>query len=140
MVENFAPHLIAVELRNRGWVDGAERERTLTFFRERKLVWVAVDMPRIEGSTIMPQVDEVTNPQLAYLRLHGRNLEWPKLKTAEERHTYDYSAAELEEVAVRVRALAEKARVIHVVANNHAQDFAPKAALGLKRALDLRRD
>lgn len=107
LVEKLAPHLLAFELRNRGWIDGAEHERTLAFFRERKLVWVAVDMPRIEGSTIMPVVDEVTNPQLAYLRLHGRKPEWPKLKTAEERHTYDYPVAELEGVAVRVRALAD---------------------------------
>ena len=71
LVEKFAPLLLAVELRNRGWIDGAEREQTFAFFRERKLVWVAVDMPCIEGSTIMPIIDEVTNPQLAYLRLHG---------------------------------------------------------------------
>jgi uncharacterized protein YecE (DUF72 family) len=140
LIEKFAPHLLAVELRNRGWIDGAEREPTLQFFRERKLVWVAVDMPRVEGSTIMPPCDEVTNPQLAYLRLHGRNPEWPKLKTAEERHTYEYPAGELEEVVARVRALAEKAAVVHVVANNHAQDFAPKAALALKRGLEPRRD
>ena len=43
---------------------------------------------------------------------------------------------ELNEVAARVQALAGKASVIHVVANNHAQDFAPKAALALKRVLD----
>jgi uncharacterized protein YecE (DUF72 family) len=137
LVDKFAPHLIAVELRNRGWVEGPERGRTLTFFRERKLVWVAVDMPSIEGSTIMPRVDEVTNPQLAYLRLHGRNPEWTKVKTTEERHTYDYPEEELKEIATRVRGLAEKSGKIHVVANNHAQDFAPKAALGLKRALNL---
>jgi uncharacterized protein YecE (DUF72 family) len=139
LVEKFAPHLIAVELRNRGWIDGDARERTLAFFRARKLVWVAVDMPAVEGSTIMPQVDEVTNPQLAYVRLHGRNPEWPRLKTAEERHTYDYPAAELEEIAARVQKLAAEARAIHVVANNHAQDFAPKAALALKRLLNIGR-
>ena len=137
LVEKLAPHPIAVELRHRGWVEEDAREATLTYFRERKLVWVAVDMPRIEGSTIMPAVDEVTNPQLAYFRLHGRNPEWPKVKTAEERHTYDYTTPELEEIAARVRVLAEKAQVLHVVANNHAQDFAPKAALGLMRVLGL---
>ena len=92
-------------------------------------------MPRIDGATIMPPIDEVTNPRLAYLRLHGRNPDWRKLKTAEERHTYDYPGNELEEIAGRVRALAEKAGEVHVVFNNHAQDFAPKAALGLKRLL-----
>jgi uncharacterized protein YecE (DUF72 family) len=135
LVEKLAGHLLAVELRNRGWIDDDRREQTFDYFRTRKLVWVAVDMPRIEGSAIMPPIDEVTNPKLAYLRLHGRNQEWPKLKTAEARHTYEYPENELQEIAGRVRALAEKADEVHVFANNHAQDFAPKAALGLKRLL-----
>jgi uncharacterized protein YecE (DUF72 family) len=137
LVEKFAPHLLAVELRHRGWIDGDEREQTLRFFRERKIVWVAVDMPRIEGSTIMPMIDEVTNPQLAYLRLHGRNPAWPTLKTTEERHTYEYTMPELAEIAARVRQLATQAKIVHVIANNHAQDFAPKAALKLKQLLEV---
>ena len=135
LVEKFAPHRIAVELRHRGWVDGDERERTLAFFRAHRLVWVAVDMPRVEGSALMPPVDEVTHEELGYLRLHGRNVEWSKLKTAEARHTYRYAASELEEIAQRVRALARNARTVHVVANNHAQDFAPRAALELQQLL-----
>ena len=83
----------------------------------------------------MPPVDEVTNPRLAYLRLHGRNREWAKAKTAEERHTYDYPAAELGEIAARARSLATKAERVHVVANNHAQDFAPRTALALQEML-----
>src|SRR5688572_6771836 len=128
LVEKLQPHTLAVELRHRGWIDGEQRERTLDYFRARKLVWIAVDMPRVEGSTIMPPIDEVTNPRLAYLRLHGRNKDWSKLKSAEERHTYEYIGDELSEIAARVQALAEKADAVHVVANNHAQDFAPKTA------------
>ncbi|MEO5959580.1 MAG: DUF72 domain-containing protein [Opitutaceae bacterium] len=139
LVEKLRPHLLAVELRHSGWLDGAQRERTLDFYRSRQLVWIAVDMPRIEGSTIMPPTDEVTNPRLAYLRLHGRRSDWLELKDQEERHTYEYSDAELEEIAARVRALAQKAEAVHVVANNHAQDFAPKTAFALQRLLGLQR-
>lgn len=136
LVEKLQPHLLAVELRHSDWVAGEQRERTLEFFRSRKLVWIAVDMPRIEGSAIMPPVDEVTNPRLAYLRLHGRRSDWLTLKgDVEEKHTYEYNAAELEEIAARVRTLAAKAEAVHVVANNHAQDFAPKTALALQRLL-----
>lgn len=140
VAEKLQPHLLAVELRHRGWMEAEQREQTLDYFRARKLVWIAVDMPRVEGSTIMPPVDEVTNPRLAYLRLHGRRNDWPKLKTAEERHTYEYPANELKEIAARVRGLAEKADEVHVVANNHAEDFAPKAALALQRLLGLERE
>lgn len=136
LLEKLRPHTLAVELRHRAWIDGEQRARTLEFFRSRKLTWIAVDMPQVEGSTIMPAVDEVTNPSLAYLRLHGRNREWPNLKTAEEKHAYLYSDAELRELATRVESLAAKAQQVHVVANNHAQDFAPKTALALQRLLN----
>jgi uncharacterized protein YecE (DUF72 family) len=135
LVKKLSPHLLAVELRHNRWVTGAQRKRTLDFFRSRKLVWIAVDMPQVKGSVIMPAVDEVTNPRLAYLRLHGRNMKWWKVKTAADRHTYDYSPKELRELAARVRALARKAKEVHVIANNHARDFAPKAALALKELL-----
>lgn len=139
LIEKLQPHPLAVELRHRGWVDGERRQRTLEFYRRRKLIWIAVDMPRIEGSTIMPPVDEVTNSRLAYLRLHGRRPDWLKLKDQEAKHTYEYPAAELEEIAARVKALAKKAATVHVVANNHAQDFAPKTALALQRLLGIQR-
>ena len=131
----LAPHRLAVELRHRGWVTGKARERTLDYFREKGLVWVAVDMPRIAGSDIMPVVDEVTCPALAYLRLHGRNPGWLEAKSAAERHLYSYPARELRELATRVRRLADMAEVVQVVANNHARDFAPRTALALRDLL-----
>lgn len=135
LCEKLAPHPLAVELRHSGWVDADERERTLAYFAQRKLVWIAVDMPRIKGSTIMPPVDAVTNPHLAYLRLHGRRQDWLEMDSAAARHTYAYRPAELKQIAARVRGLAEKARAVRVVANNHARDFAPKAALALQKLL-----
>jgi uncharacterized protein YecE (DUF72 family) len=137
LAAKLKPHPLAVELRHSGWVAGAQRARTLAFFRDHGLVWIAVDMPRIKGSTIMPAVDAVTDSRLAYLRLHGRRKEWLKLKSAEERHGYAYPVSELRDIARRVRALSRKADVVHVVANNHAQDFAPKTAIALQRLLRL---
>ncbi|MEO7413168.1 MAG: DUF72 domain-containing protein [Opitutaceae bacterium] len=142
LVEKLRPHLLAVELRHSGWVEAGQRERTLEFYRAQKLVWIAVDMPRIEGSTIMPPLDEVTNSRMAYLRLHGRRPDWLTLKGeggAEAKHSYEYSEAELQEIAMRVKGLSEKAETVHVVANNHAQDFAPKTALALQRILGIQR-
>lgn len=133
LVEKLRPHLLAVELRHNGWVAGAQKAVTLGFFRSRGLVWIAVDMPKVRDSTIMPAVDEVTNPALAYLRLHGRNKQWLEVKSAAERHAYSYNAAELKAIAARVGKLAGRADAVRVVANNHAEDFAPKTALALKR-------
>jgi uncharacterized protein YecE (DUF72 family) len=139
LVDELKPHTLAVELRHSGWIEDTQRERTLDYFRAHQITWIAVDMPRIPGSTIMPPVDEVTNPRLAYLRLHGRNENWLNAKSAEEKHTYLYPPEELESIATRVRALAKHAAVVHVVANNHAEDFAPKTALALQDLLGLRK-
>lgn len=134
------PHRLAVELRHRGWVDQDQRAKTFAYFRKQELTLVGVDMPVIAGSTLMPRIDEVPFPGLAYLRLHGRNPRYLEAKTAEEGHTYAYSESELDEIAERVARLAEKAKEVHVIANNHAQDFAPRTALGLKHRLGLASD
>lgn len=137
LAEKLQPHTLAVELRDSGWVDEVHRESTLAYFRRRGITLVGVDMPRIEHSRIMPALDDVTNPRLAYLRLHGRNPEWFEAKSAEARHTYAYPPNELEELAARIRRHAEQAEVVRVVANNHAKDFAPKTALALRELLGL---
>ena len=139
LAEKLKPHRLAVELRHRGWVTGKHRSRTLDFFRESGLVWVCLDLPRIADSTLMPSMDEVTNPALAYLRLHGRNKSWLKATSAAERHAHEYQPRELREIATRVRWLADEAEHVQVVANNHARDFAPRAALALQQLLAPRR-
>jgi len=64
---------IAVEFRNGTWFN-TERHmaRTLQFARDNGLVNVIVDEPKGIANTI-PAVWEVTNPNLAVVRLHGRN-------------------------------------------------------------------
>jgi uncharacterized protein YecE (DUF72 family) len=95
-----------------------------------------VDMPRSDAPNVMPAIDEVTQPKLAYLRLHGRNEEgYLHGKTAAERFHYDYSPRELRQILKRIEKLAAQATDVRVVASNHAEDFAPKAALRLKTLL-----
>ena len=136
LVAGLAPHPLAVELRHRDWVAGKRRQSTLAFFRERQLIWVAVDMPRLKA--LMPVVDEVTHPRQAYLRLHGRNPDYNEAKSAAEGHAYLYPAREIASLATRVRKLADKAEAVYVIANNHARDFAPRTALALKERLTAR--
>ena len=135
LIQKMEAHPLAIELRHRAWVDGDAREKTLAYFRERKVTWVSVDMPQLEDSELMPPVDEVTQPSLAYLRLHGRNPLYLESKTAEERHTYAYTEKDLVDIVKRIQHLSAKAKNVRVVANNHAQDFAPLTALTLRQML-----
>lgn len=126
---------VAVELRDRAWIEGAALASTLAYFRSHRLAWVALDLPRLDAAPLLPPIDEVTHPTLAYLRLHGRNPDYLNVRKAEERHAYAYSAAELAEIVARIRSLATRARDVHVSVNNHYADFAPKSALALRRLL-----
>jgi uncharacterized protein YecE (DUF72 family) len=77
----------------------------------------------------MPDVDAVTNPRLAYLRLHGRNAEgYLKGKSVAERFGWDYSDEELREVGRRVEGMAEDADSVHVMFNNNRGADAPTSA------------
>jgi uncharacterized protein YecE (DUF72 family) len=135
LVEMLRPHALAVELRHTGWIEGKVRESTMTYFRDRGVTLVSVDMPRLADVSLMPPIYEVTNPGLAYLRLHGRNPKYLKAKSAAQRHTYLYSETELAELAATIRDLSTKVAELRVVANNHSGDFAPKTALRLKELL-----
>jgi uncharacterized protein YecE (DUF72 family) len=52
-----------------------------------------------------------------------------------ERFDYDYPTKEVEEIAERARVLADEANEVHVVFNNNARDYAPKAARRMLQAL-----
>jgi uncharacterized protein YecE (DUF72 family) len=96
-----------------------------------------VDAPKADHFTIMPSdINEVTNDAAAYLRLHGRDAKaYTTGKTVATRFHYDYSAKEIAEVAERSRKLAREAKEAHIVFNNNALDYAPQAALRLRKAL-----
>ena len=81
-------------------------------------------------------LDEITNPYLAYLRLHGRNARaYLTGKTVAARFDYDYNDDEIAEVAERSKKLAGKASEMHVIFNNNNLDYAPHAAARLRAAL-----
>jgi uncharacterized protein YecE (DUF72 family) len=134
----LADYSVAIELRNRNWAVGEQLRSTIDFLRSHRAIFVNVDAPSADHFTIMPSdLNEVTNPAQAYLRLHGRNAKgYLTGKTVAARFNYDYSDEEIEEVAERSGKLAEQARDVHVVFNNNALDFAPRAALRLRKALD----
>jgi uncharacterized protein YecE (DUF72 family) len=136
LLEALAPHRVAVELRNSGWVRDEREDETLRWFSEREVAFVGVDAPPADHFQILPPIDAVTRDDLAYLRLHGRNAEgYLTGKTVAERFGWIYSDGELEEVAGRVRQLAESAGEVHVMFNNNRDDDAPSAARRFKALL-----
>lgn len=121
---------LAVEFRNKSWFGEKTRDKAIAFVRGHNLAHVVVDEPQGFASSI-PQVWEVTCPDLALLRLHGRNREtWAKkgLASAAERFNYLYSNAELRALAEPVKDLASRARRVHVLFNNCHGDKAQRNA------------
>jgi uncharacterized protein YecE (DUF72 family) len=136
LLERLRPHPVAVELRNRGWVAEERLEETLDWFSDQGAAFVGVDAPPGDHVPIMPGLDAVTRPDLAYLRLHGRNTDgYLTGQTVAERFGWVYADDELEEVAGRARSLAEEAEQVHVMFNNNRDDDAPSAARRLRELL-----
>ena len=133
----FADYRLAIELRNRDWVEGENLEATLEFLRAHSATLVSVDAPSEKHFTIMPpELNAITNPEMAYLRLHGRDARaYTTGKTVAARFNYDYSDEEIGEVAERASKLAKESSEVHVVFNNNARDYAPHAALRTRTAL-----
>lgn len=124
-VEHMADDPILVEFRNRTWLTPSHREGTLDLLRNLGLSYVTVDAPQV-GSGTAPLVPAVTNTNLAYLRMHGRNTEtwYKRVETTGERFNYLYKQAEIDELAGVARQLAEQAREVHVIFNNNMQNYA----------------
>jgi len=137
LIEMLRGYNLAIEFRNRNWAVGDQLESTIDFVRKRGAILVNVDAPASDHFTVMPSdMDEVTSRKAAYLRLHGRNAKaYVTGKTVAARFDYDYSDKEIAEVADRSRKLVQDAREVHVIFNNNNLDYAPRAALRLRKAL-----
>ena len=135
--EMLSGYDLAIEFRNRNWAVGGQLDSTIDFVRKHRAIFVNVDAPESDHFTVMPSdVDKVTNSKVAYLRLHGRNAKaYVTGKTVAARFDYNYSDTEITEVAERSKKLAQEARELHVIFNNNNLDYAPRAALCLRKAL-----
>jgi uncharacterized protein YecE (DUF72 family) len=122
-------------------MDDSDRDRTLRFLSEEKLPLVCVDMPQGFRSS-MPPIAEATSPELAVVRMHGRDREaWQhKGPTATPRFRYLYKEKELREWVPKVEHLAEGAQNVHVLLNNCYEDHAVVNARQLTDLLDAEKD
>ncbi|HTI32227.1 MAG TPA: DUF72 domain-containing protein [Miltoncostaea sp.] len=129
ILARLAPAQAAVEFRHRSWAEPGEREAAADLLGTHGASWVVVDAPRIDAKNVMPPIVEVTSPDLAYLRLHGRNKDtWNTGRTVAERFDHVYSDEEMEEWIDPVLDMAERAQEVAVVFNNNARDHALRNA------------
>ncbi|MFL5327911.1 MAG: DUF72 domain-containing protein [Gemmataceae bacterium] len=136
LLELLRDYRLAVELRNRGWVEEDHEPETVAYFKSRRASLVAVDGPPGDHFMIMPAVDIVTDPRLAYVRAHGRNTKgYVSGRSVAERFDYDYSDAELKQIADRANAFSEIAHDTHIIYNNNKSDYAPRAAERCQRMI-----
>lgn len=124
-----------VEFRSPTWLTApADHYRTIQTLTDLRLALVVVDAPKVSR---LPTVLDVTSPDLAVVRFHGRNDEtWKKPgTTAAERFEYLYSRPQLRAWVPRIESLAENARVVHALMNNCYQDYGVRNAADLKGML-----
>jgi uncharacterized protein YecE (DUF72 family) len=112
LIQLLSEHPIAIEFRNRNWAVGDHLQEMLEFLRSHATTLVSVDTPAKEHFTIMPtELDEITNPELAYLRLHGRDAHaYTTGKTVATRFNYQYSDNEIDEVRSAARSSRSRRR------------------------------
>ena len=127
--------LSIVEFRSHSWLAVDRAQETLTLLEELGLAYAVADEPQLPTDTV-PPLPAVTNPSLAYIRLHGRNAAaWHRGGGA--RYDYDYAAGELASWATTTRGLAHQAREVHVLFNNNASGAGTRNALALGSLLGI---
>lgn len=112
---------VAVEFRHSSWaVDSVFGE-----LQKRKVSLVAVDEPALPG--LFPSLDVVTNPELFYVRFHGRNREGWRSGNMQKKFNYDYREEELrswcENYLLPMTEYSERGIILF---NNHVRAQAPR--------------
>ncbi|HSV60243.1 MAG TPA: DUF72 domain-containing protein [Variovorax sp.] len=135
-VEQMAGQVVSIEFRHASWLDTAgHRESTLALLRELGAVHTVVDGPQGFANSV-PMLAEATHPDYALVRLHGRNVDTYNIKgasSAAERFDYDYSDAELRELAAESVRIAYKVRNTHVVFNNCDEDKGQRNGISIMK-------
>ena len=139
--EMLPKETIAVEFRNRSWVEGANAQETKAVLTDAQLAYVAVDEPQI-GSGSMPPIVMLTNPHYSMVRFHGRNRAmWygKNLKSSRDRFDYLYTREELTPWAERIHRIAGalQGSEVHVITNNNASNYSIANAFDMQELLGL---
>ncbi len=117
---------LAVEFRHDSWVS----DKVFAELERRRVTLVSVDEPDLPG--LFPFLDVVTNPDLFYIRFHGRNAKGWRSGNMQKQFDYNYNDWELKEWAKRIKeSVMPEAAAGGIYFNNHVRGQAPKNALRL---------
>ena len=126
LLDELAGLPLAVEFRHASWAT----DRVFAELERRRTTLVAVDEPDLPG--LFPRLDIVTNPELFYIRFHGRNAKGWRSGNMQKQFDYDYGADELHQWAdVRIAKMAQHAAAGVIFFNNHVRAQAPRNAVRL---------
>lgn len=122
---------LAVEFRHHSWA----QDSVFKGLEQRRITLVSVDAPPLPD--LFPALDVVTNPDLFYLRLHGRNsLGWGA-GSKQQQFDYDYSNDELTQWSrERVPKMRAACRAGVILFNNHVAGQAVRNAQAMIRLLN----
>ena len=127
----FAGWPLALEVRHASW----DRPAFTDLLRENGVAFCNIDQPLFKNSIAPSAV--ATNPDFAYVRLHGRNAEnWFREDAGrDDRYDYLYAKDELDGWVQRIRDLGTKSSKVYVVTNNHYRGQAMANALQIKNMI-----
>lgn len=121
---------LAVEFRHRSWA----RDKVFAELEKRKIAIVSVDEPDLPD--LFPKLDVVTNPELFYIRFHGRNSAAWGSGSMQKQFDYNYTDKELSEwTDNKLEKMTSKAKKGAIFFNNHVRAQAPENALRLIKQL-----
>jgi uncharacterized protein YecE (DUF72 family) len=128
LFDTLHPLPLAVEFRHRSWA----QDSVFQGLEQRHITLVSVDAPPLPD--LFPTLDLVTNPDLFYLRLHGRNrIGWCS-GSRQQQFDYNYSDHELAEWS-RERIPKMPAGTGVILFNNHVAGQAVRNARTMIRQL-----
>jgi uncharacterized protein YecE (DUF72 family) len=131
LFELFAGYPVALEVRHGTWDTPGFYE----MLRERRVAFCNIDQPLFKNSIAPSAVS--TNPDFAYVRLHGRNYDnWFREDAGrDDRYNYLYAKDELEEWIERIKDLGTRSSKVYVITNNHYRGQAMANALQIRNMI-----
>lgn len=122
---------LAVEFRHSSWAN----DRVFAELERRKVTLVAVDEPDLPG--LFPALDVVTNPDLFYIRFHGRNAKSWRSGNMQLQFDYNYSDEEMAQwIDEKIAPMSQQARKGILYFNNHVRAQATNNARETIRLLE----
>jgi uncharacterized protein YecE (DUF72 family) len=130
LFDALQPLPLAVEFRHRSWA----HDSVFAGLEQRRVTLVSVDAPALPD--LFPALDLVTNPELFYLRLHGRNLKGWRSGAKQQQFDYDYTLDELREWSQeRLPEMRRASAQGIILFNNHVAGQAVRNARSMVRLL-----